>query len=310
MPDHQICLFFVAREYEPFEFKEPSVRKNRLIILVIVLAFLFAPLMPTIALAKSPVALQGLSTDTKPTYVAPGSTFYCTDTTTSYTLKQYPDSTLAWVTTVTGSATTFYLATLASNQEATITATAAELNNMHNNTSTAAELSVLHNVVAGTASASSAAVLGANKNLDTLVLPVSGLKIGSGAGTAVTASAAEINNATGEPASITTTATPASGTNTVQFVFKDAQGVQLTRAWAGIMYLSSSTGLAISSPQTSFAVATNGAVAQLVAGQSALVVTTATGLLGVTLTAASAGYYVSFILPTGKIVTSSVLTVN
>ncbi|MBI3979653.1 MAG: hypothetical protein HY331_15845 [Chloroflexi bacterium] len=60
-------------------------------------------------------------------------------------------------------------------------------------TPTAAELNVLAAVVAGTSSASKAAVLGANKNLDILALPVSGLKVGAGAGTAVDRTAAELN---------------------------------------------------------------------------------------------------------------------
>lgn len=45
----------------------------------------------------------------------------------------------------------------------------------------------------GTSVASSAAVLGANKNLDALALPVGGLAIGAGAGTPLTPTAAEIN---------------------------------------------------------------------------------------------------------------------
>ncbi len=60
-------------------------------------------------------------------------------------------------------------------------------------TSTAAELNLLDTAVAGTAVASKAAVLGANKNLDTLTIADSGLKLGAGAGTAVTATAAELN---------------------------------------------------------------------------------------------------------------------
>lgn len=60
-----------------------------------------------------------------------------------------------------------------------------------------AELNLLNGAVAGTSVASTALVLGANKNTDVLALPVSGLKIGAGAGTAVTASAAEINVLTG-----------------------------------------------------------------------------------------------------------------
>lgn len=58
-----------------------------------------------------------------------------------------------------------------------------------------AELGVLDAVVAGTVSASKALVVGANKNLDTLVIADSGLKLGSGAGTAITATAAQINAA-------------------------------------------------------------------------------------------------------------------
>lgn len=62
-------------------------------------------------------------------------------------------------------------------------------------TATAAELNVNAGVVAGTASASKTAVLGANKNLDTLAIADGGLKLGAGAGTAVDATAAEINAA-------------------------------------------------------------------------------------------------------------------
>jgi CRP-like cAMP-binding protein len=58
---------------------------------------------------------------------------------------------------------------------------------------TAAELNKLAGVTAGTAAASKAAVLGTNKNLDTLVVADSGLKLGSGAGTAVSATATELN---------------------------------------------------------------------------------------------------------------------
>lgn len=55
------------------------------------------------------------------------------------------------------------------------------------------ELQALVPAAAGTAEASKLAVLGANKNLDTLVLPTSGLKIGSGAGTAMDRTAAQLN---------------------------------------------------------------------------------------------------------------------
>jgi cytoskeletal protein CcmA (bactofilin family) len=60
-------------------------------------------------------------------------------------------------------------------------------------TSTAAEINLLDGSVAGTSVASKAAVLGANKNLDVLVIADGGLSLGAGAGTAITATAAEIN---------------------------------------------------------------------------------------------------------------------
>lgn len=81
-------------------------------------------------------------------------------------------------------------------------------------TATATELNKLASVVAGTSSASKALVLGTNKNTDILVLPVSGLKIGSGAGTAVTTSAAELNVNTGvTPGTATASKTAVLGTS-------------------------------------------------------------------------------------------------
>ena len=67
-------------------------------------------------------------------------------------------------------------------------------------TATAAELNLLDTSVAGTAVASKALVLGADKNIDTIAIADSGLRLGSGAGTAVTATAAELNKCDGIPA--------------------------------------------------------------------------------------------------------------
>jgi len=50
---------------------------------------------------------------------------------------------------------------------------------------------VLDGVAAGTVTASKAVIVGANKNVD--VLAIADLKLGSGAGTSVTSSAAELN---------------------------------------------------------------------------------------------------------------------
>lgn len=56
-----------------------------------------------------------------------------------------------------------------------------------------AELGLLQSLTAGTVSANKALVVGADKNLDTLAIADGGLKLGSGAGTAVTATATELN---------------------------------------------------------------------------------------------------------------------
>ena len=72
-----------------------------------------------------------------------------------------------------------------------VTATATELNLLDGVTATTAELNLIDGSVAGTAVASKALALGANKNVD--VLAVADLKLGAGAGTSVTSTAAELN---------------------------------------------------------------------------------------------------------------------
>ena len=58
---------------------------------------------------------------------------------------------------------------------------------------TAAELNMVAGVTAGTTSASKALVVDTNKRLDTLVIADGGLKLGTAGGTAVTATAVELN---------------------------------------------------------------------------------------------------------------------
>lgn len=111
--------------------------------------------------------------------------------------------------------------------------------------------------------------------------------------------------------SVTTTATPASGSCGVQFVFKDASGNALTSPVAGILYLSEvSTGLTHNLADTSLAVLTNGALTNIGGAGPSLFTTTAAGLLGVTITAAADDYYVIFVLPNGSLLISDVCTVN
>jgi hypothetical protein len=124
-----------------------------------------------------------------------------------------------------------------------------------------------------------------------------------------TASSAEVSSLTNQPASVTTATTPGTGTCAVQFTFKDAQGVALNHAVAGGAYFSNSAGTAFAAA-TSGATLTNGAWNESKAGALAQYITTAAGLLGVTVTAAAGTYYISFELPNGKIVTSSAIVCN
>lgn len=80
-----------------------------------------------------------------------------------------------------------------------ITASILEVAAIDGLTASAAELNFNDTSVAGTAVASKTLVLGANKNVD--VLAVADLKLGAGAGTSVTSTAAELNILTGVTAS-------------------------------------------------------------------------------------------------------------
>lgn len=111
--------------------------------------------------------------------------------------------------------------------------------------------------------------------------------------------------------SVTTTATPASGSCGVQFVFADASGNALTSPVAGMLYLSeASTGLTSDLADTSLAVLTNGALTNIGGAGPSLFTTTAAGLLGLTITAAADDYYVVFVKPDGSLLISDVCTCN
>ncbi len=72
-------------------------------------------------------------------------------------------------------------------------ASLAEMNSLDGLTATPTELNYLDGTTPGTVVASKALAVGADKNLDTLAIADGGLSLGSGAGTAVTATAAELN---------------------------------------------------------------------------------------------------------------------
>ena len=108
-----------------------------------------------------------------------------------------------------------------------------------------------------------------------------------------------------------TTATPASGSCAVQFVFKDEKGMPITSPVSGLLYLSESAdGTTHDLADTSLAVLTNGALTNVGGAGPSLFTTTATGLLGVTITAAADDYYVVFVQPNGELLVSDVCTVS
>jgi hypothetical protein len=112
-------------------------------------------------------------------------------------------------------------------------------------------------------------------------------------------------------ASVTTTATPATGSCAVQFVFKDVNGAALTAPVSGLLYLSEvATGLTQDLADTSLAVLTNGALKNLGSAGPSLFTTTAAGLLGLTITAVADDYWVVFVKPDGTLLISTVCTVN
>jgi hypothetical protein len=135
-----------------------------------------------------------------------------------------------------------------------------------------------------------------------------GIKVG---GVLVTATPAEINAVDGAPLSMSTAATPASGSCAVQLVFKDAAGVAMAVPVSGLLYLSEvATGLSHDLADTSLAVLTNGAVTNIGGAGPSLFTTTAAGLLGLTITAGADDYWVVVVLPSGKLLISDKCTVN
>lgn len=109
--------------------------------------------------------------------------------------------------------------------------------------------------------------------------------------------------------SVTTTATPATGSCAVQFVFKDASGNALTAPVSGLLYLSEvSTGLAHALADTSLEVLTNGALTNVGGAGPSLFTTTAEGLLGLTITALADDYWIVFVKSDGSLLISDVCT--
>ena len=129
--------------------------------------------------------------------------------------------------------------------------------------------------------------------------------------TALTASAVEHNSLTGQPGGVTiSTSTPASGSCAVQLFVKQTDGAtSMTRAASGLGYVSTVDGLDVVAT-TGIATLTNGCITELVTGKVFHWVCEAAGALGFTLTAGAASYYVTLVLPNGKLATTGAIVVN
>lgn len=191
---------------------------------------------------------------------------------------------------------------------------------------TAAELNYVAGVTPGTAAASKAAVLGADKNLDTLA--VATLALGAGAGTAVTATAAELNkldNATitaaelntldGAPAATTTIAVGAEtggDTITVTIQLKDANDADLATRAAVFAYLSDDANgdsIAGTAPSGGVAINTDGLLIPVVADKAFYLTSEADGDIAIDIVEASADtWYLILVLPNGLLKASGAIT--
>lgn len=125
-------------------------------------------------------------------------------------------------------------------------------------------------------------------------------------GTLLTPTPAEYNASHDIVASVTTTAVNNTGSNAVQFVFKNAAGLPISSVRSMTMYTSDVNGVPATAV-TSYATLTNGTIVTTKTGAVAQVNTTAAGLLGCTLTMTTGTYYLSFVLQNGTIITSTAI---
>jgi hypothetical protein len=128
----------------------------------------------------------------------------------------------------------------------------------------------------------------------------------------VTATADEINVVDNVWASFTTATTPASGSCAIALVFKDAAGVTMATTVAGVLYISDlATGLEVDVLDTGMT-ASVGAVTLVDTGVTSYYnfVTTAAGLLTVTITTGVDSHWLCFTAPNGGLVISDECVVN
>jgi hypothetical protein len=125
--------------------------------------------------------------------------------------------------------------------------------------------------------------------------------------------AGELNATDNRWASIGTATTPASGSCAIVLTFKDAAGTTMATPVAGRLYVSEvATGLTVDAVDTSLVIDTSGVLTLVDTGVLKYYnyVTTAAGLLGLTLTAATDSYWLCLQSPNGGLIISDECVVN
>jgi hypothetical protein len=182
-------------------------------------------------------------------------------------------------------------------------------------TATAAELNKTAGVTAGTVAASKAVVVGADKNIDTLAIADGGLKLGSGAGTAVSAKAAELNMLDGAPSAasvITVGAETGGNTINVAIQLNDAAGAALATRASVLAYLSDDANgdsVAATAPDGHVAVGTDGLCMHVITDKLFVLTSESDGDIDLNIVeAAGATWYLILILPNGLLKASGAIT--
>jgi hypothetical protein len=137
-------------------------------------------------------------------------------------------------------------------------------------------------------------------------------KSSGGNTTEVTATAAELNSLDNVWASIATSTTPASGTCAIALTFSDANGDVMATPVAGTLYVSDlATGLEVDVLDTGMT-ASVGVVTIVDTGVTSHYnfVTTAAGLLTVTITSGADSHWLCFTAPNGGLVISDECVIN
>jgi len=184
----------------------------------------------------------------------------------------------------------------------------AETTDLKDVTAAAAELNLLDTSVAGTAVASKALVLGANKNVD--VLAIADLKLGAGAGTSVGVTAPELNVLDGIPANVDYTIGADAGTTvTLDIQLVDPNGVNVAARACVFVYLSydaAGDSIAAAAPSGGWAIGTDGLLVPVVTGKAAYITTEVDGHADLVITeSGTASWYAVTALATGFLAPSA-----